>query len=139
MGRSNTKGTRAWREDIEIRDVVCDDNHRQGISVITAKNLLVENSRFQGTQGTLPEPGIDFEPNERDECLTNCVVRNCSFTGNKVRGMLFVLDNLGEAPVSIRLENRTSDRNRREPLFIKARHAKTGSSSWAANSWALPA
>ena len=63
--------------DVEIRDVVCDRNYRQGISVISAKNLLIENTVLQATAGTAPMAGIDFEPNHSAEPLVNCVMRNC--------------------------------------------------------------
>jgi len=40
--------------DIHIKDVVCDNNYRQGISVISVDGLLVEDSRFNNTWGTPP-------------------------------------------------------------------------------------
>lgn len=96
-----------WCENITIRDCIAHDHHRQGISVITAQNLLVENCVFSGTSGTAPEAGIDFEPNGPEERLVNCVVRNCLFQDNAGAAMqvyLRPLDAAGE-PVSIRFEN----------------------------------
>ena len=56
-----TGGTSDTRtRDIVIRDVVADQNHRQGISVISAVGLLVENSTFSGTNGTAPMAGQSF-------------------------------------------------------------------------------
>jgi polygalacturonase len=57
--------------DVTIRDVECVDNHRQGISVISAENLLIENCLFAKTDGTAPQAGIDLEPNGPDERLVN--------------------------------------------------------------------
>ncbi len=40
--------------NIHIKDVVCDNNYRQGISIIGADNLLIEDSYFINTSGTGP-------------------------------------------------------------------------------------
>lgn len=94
--------------------------HRQGISVISAKKLLIEDCTFQKTDGTAPRAGIDFEPNGPDESLTDCVVRNCTFRENAGYGMLFALHNIGKDPVSIRVEGCTCERNREGPLWVLA-------------------
>lgn len=96
-----------WCEDVTIRNCVALDNHRQGISVITAQNLLIENCEFSGTSGTAPQAGIDFEPNEANERLANCVVRNCLFQDNAGAAMQLYLRPLDATskPVSIRFEN----------------------------------
>ena len=67
----------ATNRDITIRNVICDGNNRQGISVITAENLLIEGCVLRQTRGTAPQAGIDFEPNRPEERLVNCVLRNC--------------------------------------------------------------
>ena len=94
-------------KDIHIKDVICDANHRQGISVITARNLLIENCVLKNTSGTAPMAGIDFEPNRADEELVNCVMRNCITENNAGDGYEFYLRNLNgnSTDVSIRLEN----------------------------------
>ncbi len=94
-------------QDVVIRDVVCHDHHRQGISIIGAKNLLIENCTLSGTSGTSPKAGIDFEPNGANERLSNCVVRNCIMEGNSGAGILVYLKNLKRqsGPVSILVEN----------------------------------
>jgi len=96
--------------NITIRNVVCLNNYRQGISVITAENLLLENVVMRGTRGTPPAAGIDFEPNRPQELLTNCVLRNCVFEDNASFGMHVYLGamNASSRPISIRLENCTS-------------------------------
>jgi hypothetical protein len=62
-------------KDVVIRDVICDRNYRQGISVISAENLLIERCVLKGTAGTPPAAGIDFEPNRANERLVNCVMQ----------------------------------------------------------------
>ena len=92
---------------IHIRDVVCDKNYRQGISVISAENLLIENTVMRDTAGTAPAAGIDFEPNASGERLKNCVMRDCVTTNNQGDGFELYLPNLtrDSVPVSIRIEN----------------------------------
>ena len=40
--------------NLHIQDVVLDRNYRQGISIISAVNLLVERTQFRNTAGTSP-------------------------------------------------------------------------------------
>jgi hypothetical protein len=100
---------------IHIKDVVCVDNYRQGISVISAENVLMENVVMRDTSGTPPMAGIDFEPNDPTEVLSNIVMRNCTVQNNSGDGFAFYLHNLNSAsrPISIRLEGCRSIGNRR--------------------------
>ncbi|MBQ7190263.1 MAG: right-handed parallel beta-helix repeat-containing protein [Kiritimatiellae bacterium] len=109
--------------DIVIRDVICDKNYRQGISVISAENLLIENTRMTNTRGTAPQAGIDFEPNRAGERLKNCVMRNCLSAGNQGDGYEFYLGNLNETtePVSIRLENCRAVSNNHTSVYFSTR------------------
>jgi hypothetical protein len=93
--------------NVEIRDVICDRNYRQGISVISADGLLIENTVLRATSGTAPMAGIDFEPNLPTEMLANCVMRNCLAENNAGCGYTMYLKQLGEhsAPISLRFEN----------------------------------
>ena len=88
-------------KDILIRDVVCDKNYRQGISVITAENLLIENTMLSNTDGTAPRAGIDFEPNGPTERVVNCVMRNCVAQNNAGCGFVAYIPTLDatSAPV----------------------------------------
>lgn len=90
-------------ERIRIRDVVCDGNYRQGISVISAQVLLIEDTVLKNTSGTAPSAGIDFEPNGSQEVLQGIVLRNVR-TENNRSGFLFFIRGLDE-PVDIRLED----------------------------------
>lgn len=92
---------------VTIRDVVCDGHHRQGISVISAVDLLIENCLFSNTGGTAPRAGIDLEPNSPNEKLVNCVIRNCAMEANEGAGILLYLKPLSNEsdPVSVLFEN----------------------------------
>jgi len=92
--------------NVHIADVTCERNHRQGISVISAENLLIERCILRETGGTAPMAGIDFEPNHPTESLIGCVMRDCTAAHNRGVGFDFYLGALRatSAPVSIRLE-----------------------------------
>ena len=94
-------------EDVVIRKCVCDHNNRQGISVISARRLLIEDTVMKNTRGKPPQAGIDFEPNSADEVLEDCVVRNCLSENNKGNGYEFLLSTLKamSRPVSVTVEN----------------------------------
>jgi len=98
---------RAPNRDVVIRDVVCDSNYRQGISVICAENLLIENTVMRNTAGTPPEAGIDFEPNDPAERLVNVIMRDCLTEGNTTSGYIVAVPGLNadSEPISIRFEN----------------------------------
>ena len=79
---------------VHIKDVICDMNYRQGISVITAENVLVEDTIMSNTAGTPPAAGIDFEPNHPNERIVNFVMRNCLTENNAGDGYEFYLPNM---------------------------------------------
>lgn len=94
-------------ENVVIQNVVCDDNYRQGISIISAVGLRVENSEFNNTWGTPPSSGVDIEPDGPENRIRNIVFRNCSFTDNYGDGIEVFLPNLKEdsGPISILFDN----------------------------------
>ncbi len=111
----NHDGTRTPCTDVHINKVICDGNCRQGISVISAVNLLIENTIMRNTKGMPPMAGIDFEPNDASECFINCVMKNCVCENNSSTGYILALAQLNESskPVSITMENCISRNNLR--------------------------
>lgn len=86
--------TQRYSANIFLKDLWCDNNYRQGISVISAQHLRVENCWFTNTVGTAPQGGVDIEPNQPFERLIDIVFDKCRFTGNAGGGILI-------APISI--------------------------------------
>lgn len=111
-----TKGV--TNKNVHIQDVTLEKHYRQGISVITAENLLIENTIMRNTAGTAPMAGIDFEPNAFGEKLVNCVLRGCVAENNQGVGYAFYLPNLTakSEPISIRLEKCVARGSNRFPL-----------------------
>ncbi len=107
VGIQNGPDGRVPCEDLTLQDLEILDSYRQGVSVISARRLLIEDSQISGTSGTLPMSGIDFEPNGNDPGFEDCIVRGCRIAGNAGVGILLVLSNLGAqvVPVSIRIQD----------------------------------
>lgn len=94
-------------KNVLINAITARDQHRQGISVISAEKLRISNSSFNGTKGTAPAAGIDFEPNHAREWLDDCVVENCEFNDNAGAGMTLYLNKLTaeSRPISVLFKN----------------------------------
>lgn len=127
-----TTGQMEYCKNVVIRDVVCHDNHRQGMSVIGADNLLVENCVFSNTWGTAPSAGVDLEPDSPTQRLVDCVFRNCIFENNQGHEVLVYPKNLDETapPISIRFENCLM-RTRAADGGVPAEVEKPSSYGWA--------
>ena len=77
-------------KDVLLEDLVIDNHHRQGISIISAENLIIRRCKITNTSGTAPAAGIDFEPNSRPkgQRLVNCLVEDCVISGNEGGGII---------------------------------------------------
>lgn len=80
--------TEEYCSNVLIENVICDDHHRQGISVISARNLIIRKCVLKNTSGTAPAAGIDFEPNRANEILENCIMEDCLVEDNSGGGIL---------------------------------------------------
>lgn len=72
-------------ERIIIDKVVCDNNMRQGLSVIGGKNIIIKNSSFINTgaiKGVPPSAGIDIEPDGKGSVVDSIFIDNCKFINN---------------------------------------------------------
>lgn len=106
--------------DVLLENLVCDDHHRQGISVISTKNLIIRKCRFTGTCGTPPACGTDLEPNLSRNNLENVSFEDCDFSDNASAGIYLYLGQLDStsAPLSIRFSGCTSYGNRTHGINI---------------------
>lgn len=80
VGRKFSK--QGYAHNVVLRDIVSENNHRQGISVGSVVNLDVSNAVFKNTDGTPPEAGVDLEPDQPYDRLENISFRNCRFENN---------------------------------------------------------
>lgn len=66
--------------------VVADHNRRQGLSITSVDGMVIRNSTFRNTAGTLPEDGLDIEPNP-GETVNNLLITGCTFANNAGYGL----------------------------------------------------
>ena len=113
--------SRLPNRNVTVSDCVCDNNNRQGISVISADTLLIERTVMKNTRGTSPKSGIDFEPNSPDDRLCNIVLRDCVTEDNDGDGYQLYAGQLNSSsePLSITLENCRSVRDKCGALVVE--------------------
>jgi parallel beta-helix repeat protein len=87
VGSSTGTGSGAC-SDITLRQVVADQNRRQGLSIVACSGALIEQCEFNNTNGTAPAAGIDLEPNA-GEIVEKVRIINCTARGNQGDGFLF--------------------------------------------------
>lgn len=87
----------SYSKNVLIDNVICQSGRRQGMSIISGKDIHVINSKFIDTGSikfTAPGAGIDIEPNILgNTVVNNIVIENCEFYGNK-NGRDFLTYNL---------------------------------------------
>jgi len=97
-----------FSDTVTIKDVVIDGSYRNGISVISAQDLVIDNAVIINSSGTNPQSGIGFEPDFMGQRIVNAIVRNSIIVGNVRDGIgLGVQDSTQNLPVSILIENNT--------------------------------
>jgi hypothetical protein len=71
---------------VTVNGVVSDNNRRQGLTIGPAHHIYIVNSTFKNSIGTLPEAGIDIEPQTQGP--VNAVrIENSVFSGNHGNGI----------------------------------------------------
>ncbi|HVP18489.1 MAG TPA: right-handed parallel beta-helix repeat-containing protein [Spirochaetia bacterium] len=120
------RGELTFNEAITLRDLRIRDNYRQGISVISAQDLRIENVEISSTEGTLPSAGIDFEPNCPDERIVSCTVANSTIRCNAGPGILVNLHAFTKVSqaVEIRVEHSTVSNYPLALMLVRAGKAR---------------
>lgn len=71
--------------NLKLNNLNLDDNRRQGISIISVDNLIVNNVTISNTKGKSPMNGIDIEPHNKNNILNNIdfsKIKTFNNTGN---------------------------------------------------------
>jgi hypothetical protein len=87
----------AWGEgsggsNITFSNVVATDNRRQGLSIISGRGIVVQNSIFEGTYGHGPSAGIDVEP-DANMSVDGMSIKNNRFLNNHGAGVVLACHN----------------------------------------------
>jgi len=92
---------RVPNERISILGVTCDNNLRQGISVVSCVHCLIEDSVLSRTSGRSPQAGIDVEPEWGDR--VDVTIHGCRSDGNRGPAFMWSLQKMAasDPPVKI--------------------------------------
>ncbi len=107
IGGSGINNENSYSKNIQLKDLTITNSFRQGMSIISVENLTVTNCVFENTKGTLPEAGIDIEPNKNFERIVNVNFEDCKFINNNHAGILIAVVNLDDTskPISVNFKN----------------------------------
>lgn len=86
IGAITTSRSQVLSDYVTVNGVVSSNNRRQGMSMGPATHVYVVNSTFKNTKGTLPEAGIDIEPQKEGPVRTVRLEKN-TFSGNHGNGI----------------------------------------------------
>jgi polygalacturonase len=73
-------------QDIVLSGVTCTGNRRQGLTIGHSRDVRVHDCEFSDTAGTLPQCGIDIEPDAPGTAV-RAHIENCVVRGNRGSGI----------------------------------------------------
>lgn len=106
--------------NVTVEDCIFNNNRRQGSSITGGVNhVYYLRDYFTNTNGTLPQSGIDFEPNDPSGYLLDVNVTDCYTNGNAGDGIEFALWllNSSSKPVGITILRNHASGNGRYGYF----------------------
>jgi hypothetical protein len=100
-----------YSENVKLLNISADNNRRQGVSIISGRNILINNAVLSNTNGARPSAGIDIEPNAPDEILEGIVINNVTTKNNQGAGIVITLNTLSNTDriVDIIINNHIDD------------------------------
>ncbi len=109
-------------ENIYAYNVICNDNRRQGMTIVGVDGAVFENCKFTNTGGTNPQAGVDIEPSPYAvKHAKNIEFINCEFSGNARSGIIIAInDNNGDPTIieNIKLKNCTLVDNKESGILV---------------------
>lgn len=87
--------------NIKTQNIICDNNRRQGLSIISVDGYFSLNDTFINTNGTAPSAGVDIEPNSNTNILKNIVFENPTTYNNEGNGIILYLLRLQDSQNSV--------------------------------------
>lgn len=104
-------------EDILIENCIMDNNRRQGLSICYGKKYTINNCTFSNTNGTLPESGVDIEP-ERGWTVSDVEFNNCIFKDNNCVGLNLIALHEVNSINNVRINNCISKNNGTGEIYL---------------------
>jgi hypothetical protein len=92
--------------DILIQNVVCNNNRRNGMSIISGENIFVKDVIAENSNGASPKAGIDVEPNNTKDELKSINLENIT-TRNNNQGLQIGLVGMRQSttPLDVHIRN----------------------------------
>lgn len=88
-------------ENIVVRNCFMTNNYRQGISIISVRDALIEYCEISETKGTLPEAGIDIEPDNPSHRIENLTIRGCKIFDNYGQAIQFAFPFVDDSSLDV--------------------------------------
>lgn len=94
-------------ENVVIERFSINNCRRNGLTVISGKNVRIGEGLIAGTRGTDPQAGLCLEPNETSEFMQNILIENLTTKNNLGYGILFGFVRYANSPnaISITINN----------------------------------
>lgn len=89
-------------ENIRLVNIAANNNRRQGISLISGRNIDIINAVLTNTNGTSPAAGLDIEPNRVSQIMENINIDNLTSIHNSA-GIKIYLRNLSNSERNINI------------------------------------
>lgn len=86
IGATGSGSTAKLSDYVAVTNVVSSNNRRQGLSIGPATHVYISGSTFKDTNGTLPQAGLDIEPQDQGVAST-IRLENNTFSGNRGNGI----------------------------------------------------
>ncbi|TLV00777.1 right-handed parallel beta-helix repeat-containing protein [Dyadobacter luticola] len=116
-------------ENIKLINVSANNNRRQGISVVSGRNIEILNPIATNSNGEGPQAGIDLEMSNADQRLEGIRIQNPKTGGNRGPGVMVcpgALANTGNS-VDVVVSGHVDDGSQYGFLAISVKGALTGS------------
>nr|WP_251138130.1 glycosyl hydrolase family 28-related protein [Exiguobacterium sp. s191] len=96
-----------YSENIILKNLKLINNRRQGISIISGKDIKIINPLIFNTEGTPPAFGIDIEPNSNKDRIEKITIENPYIMNNEGGGILVYGGNYSKKnkKMSIKIKN----------------------------------
>ena len=119
---------RFYSENGLVENITVDNNRRSGISIDSAKNLVLRNATVSNNSGTAPSAGINLEPTWNFESLENIKIENVEIDGNGRNGIQMPLGNLDDNsnPISVDFNNISLKNSKNRAIAIGGKYLAQG-------------
>jgi hypothetical protein len=110
-----TGSNQSYSYNVTVEDSTFNNNRRQGFTLTSGQSIYIRRCHFTNTNGTAPQNGIDFEPNNANERLVDVHIEDSSTDGNVGDGVGIGINNMTSSsqPVSITFLRHHSGNNGR--------------------------